>query len=79
MPYDAPPLELRDTTYGLVSPQEFSLPPPSPLWTPVAFAAFDVSRVAGAGTDTVSGQVRYRRPGLTGAPLYSDDADLRIV
>ncbi|KAF0314788.1 BRO1 domain-containing protein BROX [Amphibalanus amphitrite] len=51
VPYDAPPLELRDNTYGLVAPEEFSMPAPSPLWTPVTFAAFDVSRLGDRAAD----------------------------
>ena len=76
VPYDAPALELRDTTYGLVAPQEFSLPAPSPLWTPVAFAAFDVSRLAGGGAEKVSpprphGQPRWPTAALVCTQLVS--------
>ncbi|KAH9375458.1 hypothetical protein HPB48_015433 [Haemaphysalis longicornis] len=41
VPVDAPELELR-ATYGLVSPEEFQLPPPDKAWTPVVYAAFYV-------------------------------------
>ncbi|XP_013781239.1 BRO1 domain-containing protein BROX-like [Limulus polyphemus] len=44
VPYDPPELELK-ATYGLVSPEEFKLPTISPLWTPVTYAAFDVSQI----------------------------------
>nr|CAD7446667.1 unnamed protein product [Timema bartmani] len=40
VPVDPPELELK-ATYGLVSPEEFVLPPTSPLWTPVVYAALD--------------------------------------
>ena len=43
MPYDPPDLEIKDKTFGLVAPEEYSLPPTAPLWTPVAYAAFDVA------------------------------------
>ena len=43
MPYDPPDLEVKDKTFGLVAPEEYSLPPTAPLWTPVAYAAFDVA------------------------------------
>jgi len=45
VPYDPPALEMRDATYGLVAPEEFSMPAPAPLWTPVSYAAFDVSKL----------------------------------
>jgi len=41
--YDPPDLEIKDKTFGLVSPEEYSLPTTSSLWTPVAYAAFDIS------------------------------------
>ncbi|XP_035228261.1 BRO1 domain-containing protein BROX-like [Stegodyphus dumicola] len=44
VPADPVPLEIK-ATYGLVSPEEFKLPDISPLWTPVAYAAFDFSKV----------------------------------
>ena len=43
VPYDPPDLEIKDKTFGLVAPEEYSLPPTAPLWTPVAYAAFDVA------------------------------------
>jgi len=43
VPYDPPDLEVKDKTFGLVAPEEYSLPPTAPLWTPVAYAAFDVA------------------------------------
>lgn len=43
MPYDAPDLEIKDKTFGLVKPEEFDLPAISGLWTPVAYASFDIS------------------------------------
>ncbi len=46
MAYDPPDLEIKDKTFGLVSPEEYSLPVTSPLWTAVAYAAFDISENA---------------------------------
>jgi len=43
VPYDPPDLEVKDKTFGLVAPEEYSLPTTAPLWTPVAYAAFDVA------------------------------------
>ena len=43
MPYDPPDLEIKDKTFGLVAPEDYALPTMAPLWTPVAFAAFDVA------------------------------------
>ncbi|XP_069677510.1 BRO1 domain-containing protein BROX-like isoform X1 [Periplaneta americana] len=42
-PADPPELELK-ATYGLVSPNEVPMPSPSPLWTPVTYAAFDTPK-----------------------------------
>lgn len=46
VPYDAPDLEIKDKTFGLVSPESFEMPATSPLWTPVAYAAMDISENA---------------------------------
>ncbi|XP_076069364.1 BRO1 domain-containing protein BROX-like [Oratosquilla oratoria] len=43
VPYDPPQLELR-ATYGLVSPEDYTLPPAAPLWSPVTYAAFDLTK-----------------------------------
>uniref|UniRef100_T1IPS0 BRO1 domain-containing protein n=1 Tax=Strigamia maritima TaxID=126957 RepID=T1IPS0_STRMM len=43
IPVDPPQLEIK-ATYGLVKPEDFQLPPSSPLWTPVSYAAFDLSK-----------------------------------
>lgn len=43
VPYDPPELSIQDKTFGLVSPEQFQLPDRSPLWTAVAYAAFDVA------------------------------------
>ena len=43
VPYDPPDLEIKDKTFGLVAPEDYALPTMAPLWTPVAFAAFDVA------------------------------------
>lgn len=39
VPDDPPELELK-ATYGLVSPNEVSMPSPSPLWSSQSYAAF---------------------------------------
>ncbi|KAK2162932.1 hypothetical protein LSH36_89g03014 [Paralvinella palmiformis] len=44
VPVDAPQLELK-ATYGLVAPEEFTPPEPSPLWTAEAYKSFDISRL----------------------------------
>jgi len=44
VPYDPPELKVNEKIHGLVAPEPFSLPPLSPLWTPVAYAAFDISK-----------------------------------
>lgn len=40
---DVPELELK-ATYGLVSPEQVSLPERSPVWVPTAYAAFDAPK-----------------------------------
>jgi hypothetical protein len=45
IPDDPPELELK-ATYGLVSPNEVPVPSPSPLWTPVSYAAFHTSKTS---------------------------------
>lgn len=42
--YDPPDLEIKDKTFGLVSPEDYALPLTSPLWTAVAYTAFDISQ-----------------------------------
>ena len=41
--YDPPDLSINDKTFGLVSPEGYQLPKTAPLWTPVAYTAFDVA------------------------------------
>jgi len=43
VPYDPPELTLSEKTYGLVKPEPFEMPERSPLWTAVAYAAFDIA------------------------------------
>ena len=43
VPYDPPELILSDKTFGLVSPEPYEWPSTSPLWTAVAYAAFDIA------------------------------------
>ncbi|XP_063229719.1 BRO1 domain-containing protein BROX-like [Bacillus rossius redtenbacheri] len=47
VPDDPPELEIK-ATYGLASPEEFHLPQPSPLWTPVTYSALDSAGPASA-------------------------------
>lgn len=43
VPYDPPELEIK-ATYGLVAPDDYTLPPMAPLWTPVTYSAFDLTK-----------------------------------
>lgn len=43
VPIEVPALELK-ATYGLVAPEEFKVPDPSPLWSPDTYKAFDISK-----------------------------------
>lgn len=43
MPTELPPLELK-ATHGLVSPEEFKVPPISTLWSGNAYTAFDLTK-----------------------------------
>merc|ERR1712025_1109111 len=46
VPYDPVELPTNSKTHGLVAPESFEIPPVSPLWTPLAYAAFDDSKLA---------------------------------
>ena len=46
VPYDPVELEMNDATHGLVAPEDFEIPAVSPLWTPMAYAAFDESKIS---------------------------------
>lgn len=41
IPPECPPLELK-ATHGLVTPEEFALPPIDDRWSPSTYSAFDV-------------------------------------
>ncbi|KAK4324073.1 hypothetical protein Pmani_005258 [Petrolisthes manimaculis] len=43
VPYDPSELELK-ATYGLVAPEDYTIPPHAPLWSPVTYAAFDLTK-----------------------------------
>ena len=43
VPYDPPELTICEKTYGLVKPEPYEMPERSPLWTAVAYAAFDIA------------------------------------
>ncbi|CAH1791874.1 unnamed protein product [Owenia fusiformis] len=43
VPPEAPELELK-ATYGLVKPEEFEIPAPSPLWSKAVYGAFDITK-----------------------------------
>ena len=43
MPYDPPELTISEKTYGLVKPEPYEMPERSPLWTAVAYSAFDIA------------------------------------
>jgi len=46
VPYDPVELPVNSKTHGLVAPENFEIPTVSPLWTPMAYAAFDDSKLA---------------------------------
>ena len=46
VPYDPVELPLNAATHGLVAPEMYEIPAVSPLWTPMAYAAFDNSKLA---------------------------------
>ena len=43
VPLDAPELELK-ATYGLASPEEFTIPEASSLWTSETYNQFDITK-----------------------------------
>lgn len=45
VPYDPPELPVNSQTHGLVAPEAWEIPPVSPLWTTMAYAAFDESKL----------------------------------
>lgn len=45
VPYDPVELPLNAATHGLVAPETYEIPPVAPLWTPMAYAAFDSSKL----------------------------------
>merc|ERR1719507_2135786 len=45
VPYDPVELPLNAQTHGLVAPENYEIPAVSPLWTPMAYAAFDNSKL----------------------------------
>jgi len=45
VPYDPVELPLNEATHGLVAPESYEIPPVAPLWTPMAYAAFDDSKL----------------------------------
>ena len=45
VPYDPVELPLNAATHGLVAPEVYEIPAVSPLWTPMAYAAFDSSKL----------------------------------
>jgi len=46
VPYDPVELPLNAQTHGLVAPEPYEIPAVSPLWTTMAYAAFDDSKLA---------------------------------
>ena len=56
----------KKQVYGLATPEDFTLPPHHPLWTPEAYAAFEVSAQASEKYDT--------KVGISYAILLSSDA-----
>ena len=45
MPYDPVELPTNALTHGLVAPEDWEIPTVSPLWTAMAYAAFDDSKL----------------------------------
>jgi len=45
VPYDPTALPVNSQTHGLVAPEPWEIPTVSPLWTPMAYAAFDDSKL----------------------------------
>ena len=45
VPYDPVELPLNAQTHGLVAPETYEIPAVSPLWTSMAYAAFDSSKL----------------------------------
>ena len=45
VPYDPVQLPTNAATHGLVAPEVWEIPPVSPLWTAMAYAAFDDSKL----------------------------------
>lgn len=46
VPYDPVELPINAQTHGLVAPEQYEIPGVSPLWTTMAYAAFDESKLA---------------------------------
>jgi len=46
VPYDPVELPINAQTHGLVAPEQYEIPGVSPLWTTMAYAAFDDSKLA---------------------------------
>jgi len=46
VPYDPVELPLNAATHGLVAPEPYEIPVVAPLWTPMAYAAFDDSKLS---------------------------------
>ncbi len=55
VPEELPVIEKKQV-YGLATPEDFTLPPHHPLWTPEAYAAFEVSAQASEKYDTKVGK-----------------------
>ena len=48
-------LPLNAQTHGLVAPESYEIPAVSPLWTPMAYAAFDSSKLDEKVKKNISG------------------------
>lgn len=58
VPYDPPELEIK-ATYGLVAPDDYTLPPMAPLWTPVTYSAFDLTKNLSQDESAKSVSLKY--------------------
>lgn len=71
VPYDVPELELK-ATYGLASPEDFQMPSPHPLWTPVTYKAFDLSNAikSDPSNSKAAGKAEGDLPPVKEAPIH---------
>ena len=57
-------LPLNAQTHGLVAPESYEIPTVSPLWTPMAYAAFDNSKLDEKVKKNISGLSGFKMTSL---------------